>query len=140
MIPQTPEEAEAHRLAMEQRAQERREARRRREEELERDLEMMEAEEAEEERARGRRRRRASSDDEEYIDEEEEAQVFCVCRRRHRAGMEYIQCDVCDDWFHPECVGTTVEVRGVHAWCCITLSHACYLHTVTCTTRITRAC
>lgn len=119
-VPMTPEEAEAARLAAEQRALERREAKRCRDEELERDLAMMEAEEEEEEeRARGggRRRRRVSSDDEEYIDEDEEDddQVYCVCRRRHREGMEYIACDSCSEWFHPQCMNTTLEVC---CWCC----------------------
>lgn len=114
-IPLTPEEAEAARLAAEQRTQERREAQRRRAEELERDLAMMEAEEEEEERAqrRGKRQRRASSDEEYVDDEEEEEQVYCVCRRQHRAGMAYIACDSCNEWYHPECMNTTLEVCGV---------------------------
>ena len=72
-------------------------------------------EEEEEERAqrRGKRQRRASSDEEYVDDEEEEEQVYCVCRRQHRAGMAYIACDSCNEWYHPECMNTTLEVCGV---------------------------
>jgi hypothetical protein len=33
--------------------------------------------------------------------------------------MEYAQCDQCEGWFHPECVGTTIEdVEKADRWVC----------------------
>jgi hypothetical protein len=33
--------------------------------------------------------------------------------------MEYCQCDQCEGWFHPECVGTTIEdVEKLDRWVC----------------------
>ena len=39
---------------------------------------------------------------------DEEPELFCLCRQPED-GRVYIQCDRCVQWFHPECVGVTLE-------------------------------
>ena len=37
--------------------------------------------------------------------------LYCVCRQPHIIGDCMIQCDDCDDWFHPYCVGLSMQER-----------------------------
>jgi hypothetical protein len=32
-------------------------------------------------------------------------ELYCVCRQPYNRRRNMVQCDRCDDWFHPECVG-----------------------------------
>jgi nucleosome-remodeling factor subunit BPTF len=36
-----------------------------------------------------------------------EDELFCVCKRPYNSRLFYVGCDGCENWFHPECVGTT---------------------------------
>ncbi|KAJ3042941.1 hypothetical protein HDV00_006248 [Rhizophlyctis rosea] len=36
-------------------------------------------------------------------------EVFCICRKGDSIGRPMICCDDCDEWFHFDCVGITVE-------------------------------
>lgn len=46
--------------------------------------------------------------------QEEEAKlpevVYCVCRQADDPNRAFIECEDCQEWFHPECVGTTLQV------------------------------
>jgi hypothetical protein len=37
----------------------------------------------------------------------DEADVYCICRKGEDGLM--IQCDVCNEWFHGQCVSVTQE-------------------------------
>ena len=37
--------------------------------------------------------------------------MYCVCRQPDDPNRSFVECEYCQEWFHPECVGTTVEVR-----------------------------
>ena len=41
----------------------------------------------------------------------EEEVRYCVCNRVDDGSLQFVQCDDCEEWFHPECVGTTFQVR-----------------------------
>jgi hypothetical protein len=45
-------------------------------------------------------------DDEEEMEEEE---LYCVCKQPDD-GRHLVCCDNCEGWYHPECMGKTVEV------------------------------
>lgn len=34
-------------------------------------------------------------------------ELFCICKQPYDQKKFYVGCDECQDWFHPECVGTT---------------------------------
>jgi hypothetical protein len=34
---------------------------------------------------------------------------YCLCKQTNPKGA-MVQCDKCRDWFHPACVGTTLDV------------------------------
>lgn len=38
-------------------------------------------------------------------------QTFCVCQTAYD-GRLMIECDGCNDWFHPSCVGITLREDG----------------------------
>ncbi len=49
------------------------------------------------------------------IEEEDAAaaqELFCVCQQPDdpEAPRDFVQCDKCQQWFHPECVNTTTQV------------------------------
>jgi len=44
--------------------------------------------------------------EEEYKEEEE---LYCVCQQPDD-GRHLVCCDNCEGWFHPTCMGKTVEV------------------------------
>ncbi|KAI6184092.1 hypothetical protein M3Y97_00559400 [Aphelenchoides bicaudatus] len=33
--------------------------------------------------------------------------LFCVCKKPYDSKQFYVGCDICEGWFHPNCVGTT---------------------------------
>lgn len=33
--------------------------------------------------------------------------LYCLCKKPYDESLFYVGCDGCEDWFHPECVGTT---------------------------------
>ena len=37
--------------------------------------------------------------------EEDERKLYCHCKTPHEEGAVYIACEICDNWFHPACVG-----------------------------------
>jgi len=45
----------------------------------------------------------------EGTEENEESDVHCVCREPYDPSAHWIGCNICDKWFHPECVHTTIE-------------------------------
>lgn len=42
-------------------------------------------------------------------------QLYCLCRQPDDPDnpRDYIACDSCEEWFHPECVDLTLEVRSL---------------------------
>ena len=46
-------------------------------------------------------------------------QLFCVCQQPDDGRHKYVQCDTCNDWYHPECVGTSMHAVDVmEVWDC----------------------
>lgn len=41
---------------------------------------------------------------------EDSNEIYCVCRRGYTEGEFMIECDICDEWYHGECVGITPEL------------------------------
>ena len=37
--------------------------------------------------------------------DEDERKLYCHCKTPHEEGAVYIACEICDNWFHPACVG-----------------------------------
>jgi hypothetical protein len=53
--------------------------------------------------------------EQEQVEEEEEPmaqELYCLCRQPDdpKAPRNFVACDKCEQWFHPECVDTTLEV------------------------------
>jgi len=44
---------------------------------------------------------------------EEKSKCYCLCQKPAVDGVFMLGCEKCDDWFHPECVGTTIDVASV---------------------------
>ena len=76
-------------------------------------------------------------EEQRQIEEEDAAaaqELFCVCQQPddREAPRDFVQCDKCQQWFHPECVGTTTQVelpslcplQLVCPWASIYLGHA----------------
>ena len=59
----------------------------------------------------------ATEDPETATTNEEEAEpaeaqeLYCLCRQPDDPTRDFIECTDCAQWFHPECVGTSVEVN-----------------------------
>ena len=50
--------------------------------------------------------------EEEQQEDGEPLRLYCVCQSDGTDGREYVGCDGCDGWYHPECIGLThAEVR-----------------------------
>jgi PHD-finger len=46
---------------------------------------------------------------------DDQSQLHCVCQQPEDPDEFYLQCDACNGWFHPECLGyTAAEVCAVH--------------------------
>lgn len=43
-------------------------------------------------------------------DLEEEEKLYCICKQPWEEGQEMVACESCPDWFHPDCLGSTMEV------------------------------
>lgn len=51
----------------------------------------------------------------------EEVPVFCACAQPYNPDRLMVECERCEDWFHPECVGETQEsVTAEPTWMCRT--------------------
>ena len=46
------------------------------------------------------------------IPEPEKWPKYCICEAPYCADLPYIQCDVCDNWFHCKCVGVDEQNVG----------------------------
>lgn len=56
-------------------------------------------------------------EEQRQIEEEDAAaaqELFCLCQQPDdpEAPRDFVQCDKCQQWFHPECVSTTAEVSA----------------------------
>ncbi len=67
----------------------------------------------------GEEEQAAAAEEGEAAEEEEGAgqpggEVYCVCQVADEPGAprDYVQCDKCEQWLHPECVDTTLQVRA----------------------------
>ncbi|KAI8583625.1 hypothetical protein K450DRAFT_222031 [Umbelopsis ramanniana AG] len=63
-------------------------------------------------------------------DEVEDSQVYCLCRRRvsDAKNNSMIQCDVCEDWFHLDCVNlSSTVVDRIGKYMCPACSHSRHL-------------
>eukprot|EP00727_Mastigamoeba_balamuthi_P008875 m51a1_g461 putative phd-finger family protein (626) ;mRNA; f:168721-171164 len=81
-------------------------------------------------RRQSSRRKRDSEDDESeedpVVEEEEEEEEeedltkpLCVCRRPYKDGEFMVACEGCEEWFHPQCVGTTqAQCEKIAKWYC----------------------
>ena len=51
-----------------------------------------------------------------------DVEVHCICGKVDPDNSDpYIQCDGCDDWYHPACVGLTEDdAEELDSWRCIT--------------------
>ncbi|BDA48817.1 probable pH-interacting protein at C-terminar half [Coccomyxa sp. Obi] len=79
-----------------------------------------------------RRAARLEAEEAEDVGEQEEgtgegdeegqaAELYCLCRQPDdpAAPRDFVACDKCEQWFHPECVDTTMEeVADMDAWVC----------------------
>ena len=62
-------------------------------------------------------KKRKAPDGSEVAGEAEEegnqaAELYCVCRQPDDSDREFIECDSCSQWYHPDCVGISLQVRG----------------------------
>ena len=46
------------------------------------------------------------------LQREDPEQRFCVCRRGYDLIAGMVSCDVCDEWFHNECVGLPKHISA----------------------------
>jgi [histone H3]-trimethyl-L-lysine4 demethylase len=63
-------------------------------------------------------------------EEVEDSQVYCLCRRRvsDTKNNSMIQCDVCEDWFHLDCVNlSSTVVDRIGKYMCPACSHSRHL-------------
>ena len=64
----------------------------------------------------------------ENILEVEQEDIYCLCRKGDNGGF-MIQCDLCDEWYHGDCVNVTEELantfRTYHCPKCQTPSKTC---------------
>ena len=44
--------------------------------------------------------------------------LFCICQKEWEDGVQYIGCDFCENWFHPQCVGLPPNVEGIELYKC----------------------
>jgi hypothetical protein len=51
----------------------------------------------------------AEEEEQQQEEQEEEEEVYCVCQGAKDPTRDFIGCDSCNGWFHPECVGTTMD-------------------------------
>ena len=42
-------------------------------------------------------------------DLDEEEKLYCVCKQPWEEGQDMVACESCQDWFHPECLNSTME-------------------------------
>uniref|UniRef100_A0A7S2WGC6 [Histone H3]-trimethyl-L-lysine(4) demethylase n=1 Tax=Mucochytrium quahogii TaxID=96639 RepID=A0A7S2WGC6_9STRA len=50
--------------------------------------------------------------------------VYCLCRQPEEEGVFMFACDGCDEWYHPECLGSTQEeVKKLELFRCPTCIH-----------------
>ena len=45
-------------------------------------------------------------------------ETYCVCGEPDDTDREFVECEQCSRWFHPECVGTTLQVLPCFAMQC----------------------
>ena len=43
-------------------------------------------------------------------DTDEEEKLYCVCKQPFEEGQDMVACESCQDWFHPECLNSSMEV------------------------------
>lgn len=58
-----------------------------------------------------------TAEEQAAIEEEDAAaaqELFCLCQQPDdpEAPRDFVQCDKCEQWFHPECVNTTAQVTA----------------------------
>jgi hypothetical protein len=77
-----------------------------------------EEEEEEEEEDDGEEEDNGGEQVEEEEEEEDPTKLYCVCKMPWD-GRFMVECDRCENWFHPQCVGTTSkEVRKLPTFYC----------------------
>jgi hypothetical protein len=55
-------------------------------------------------------------------DETATEEILCICNEPYDSNSHWIGCNLCDKWFHPECVQTTIEaVQAAGEYIC----HSC---------------
>ena len=65
-------------------------------------------------------------EEQQEIEEEDAAaaaELYCLCQQADDPGAprDWVQCDKCEQWFHPECVGTTAQVCSLCCQLCLWL-------------------
>jgi nucleosome-remodeling factor subunit BPTF len=84
-----------------------------------------------------KKRKRSKSDDFENFEEQSEIparkkrktiannisskkdKLYCICKKKYDATKFYVGCDVCNEWFHGDCVGISEETsKGINEFVC----------------------
>ena len=47
------------------------------------------------------------------VEREPDGELYCICRQPDDPSRDYVYCEECEQWYHPECLGTTLEVRDL---------------------------
>uniref|UniRef100_A0AC34EZ95 PHD-type domain-containing protein n=1 Tax=Panagrolaimus sp. ES5 TaxID=591445 RepID=A0AC34EZ95_9BILA len=56
-------------------------------------------------------------------------EVLCICNEPYDANSHWVGCNMCDKWFHPECVNTTIEaVQAAGEYICSACTFQRALH------------
>lgn len=60
------------------------------------------------------KKRKAPDGEEQAFEAEEEGslapELYCLCRQPDDSDRQFIECDSCHQWYHPDCVGIVLEV------------------------------
>ncbi|KAJ1553417.1 Lsd1/2 complex PHD finger containing protein Phf2 [Cladochytrium tenue] len=60
-----------------------------------------------------------AADEEEEVEEEDPNKIYCYCRKPYDCTQMYIQCDLCEDWFHFSCANVTEDAADrTDLWYC----------------------
>lgn len=54
------------------------------------------------------------------------ARRYCVCELPYNPDAYMLQCEACEDWFHPQCIGyTQAQVEPIKSFACPECQQVC---------------